>query len=220
MDPVDITNPESRAPPETSTQQKRAASSPLQTDPRNVRTRNDNQLQNDPRTPTASTSTDDVTQTGAIHNSHFPVFKLLRKLNNKLVTAQHHLTFLTELQSNGQVPRGLQIKSAPTGAELDFKSYQEWEEAHILLGNTLRDILIKHWKKTVEELTVHVTELTDSLKVGAKPAQCTLILAIIDKANKAKMTELMTRRVRKQRERTAISEGERGTNQPQNQGPQ
>ena len=87
-------------------QQKRLAST-LQTDQRSVRTKHntdqvptDDQAQSEqPTLPDA----DDNNARSAIHNAHFPMFKLLRKLNNKLVTAQHHKKFLSELKENGQV---------------------------------------------------------------------------------------------------------------------
>ena len=128
-------------------QQKRTAASPLD-DTRNVR--RNTRLEQERPTTSASNLTanqqqnegannaDDNSARSAIHNQFFPKFKLLRKLNNKLVTARHHKTFLLNLQANGQVPKGLQVKSAPTGAELDLTLYHEWEEAHITLSNTLR----------------------------------------------------------------------------------
>ena len=193
------------------TQQKRLASSPLSTEERNTRARLNEQEHNDPEPTTDTANNDDVTKTSAIHNTHFPTFKLLRKINNKYVTAQHHLTFLTNLQLKGQVPRGLQVKSAPTGAELDHRLYKEWEEAHINLANSLRDILIRHWTNTSASLTIVISEITDSLKLSANEEQWSLILQLIEKANNAKIQELATRRRRKEntRERTATLGGGR-----------
>ena len=78
------------------------------------------------------------------------------------------------LKENGQCPKGLQVKSAPTGAELDLELYHRWEEAHITLSNTLRDILIEHWINTEAKfnlITTHTERLENSN--GSTPVQDT-----------------------------------------------
>ena len=204
MDPPKTGEPESDAPPANpeSTQQKRAASSPLNDDLRNTRPRTNGN--DDVTIPIANLNINATpnNENAAIHNKYFPSFKLLRKLNNKLITARHHKTFLTNLQERGQVPRGLQVKSAPTGAELDLQAYKEWEEAHIELANRLRDILIGHWIKTENSLSEQITDITEQLRTNSPPEQSNLILTLIDKANNAKALELETRRRRKARTAT------------------
>ena len=146
------------------TQQKRLAS-PLQEQQRNVRHRPEDDpipTNNEVNLPTTSDANNKPTNS-AINNVFFPTFKLLRKINNKLITARHHKTFLTNLQENGQVPKGLQVKSAPTGAELDLTLYEEWETAHIELANRLRDILIKHWTETELNLQTQLTVINRNL---------------------------------------------------------
>jgi len=193
---------------------KRVASSPLEKDSRNVKPRqgdhdadpqpgnsnatNDDHVQVEENTSHQQPlSANDNTANSAINNQFFPSFKLLRKLNNKLVTAKHHKTFLITLKENGQVPKGLQVKSAPTGAELDLYLYHQWEEAHIELSNKLRDILIKHWITTEANLSNQITDITENLRSKAPPDQVSLIFNLIDKANSSKAEELATRRRRK-----------------------
>jgi len=205
-------------------QQKRKATSPLTEDSRLNKTNPANN--GTPQTDEAQTSTsnqqeqveeqeaNDNTPTPptvniAIHNQYFPTFKLLRKLNNKLITSQHHKTFLIDLKTKGQVPKGLQAKSAPTGAELDLELYHEWELAHIELANRLRDILIRHWSITEANLCNLITEHTEKLRREAPEEQTNLILQLIEKANKDKSEELASRRSRKQQNarRTGTSAG-------------
>ena len=145
MDPTGLDNKAEDIPNQSSTKQKHNAS-PLQEQTRSVRQRHepDNEVSNqattsgdatnEPNTNKADDNTGNANNNipgSAINNIYFPTFKLLRKINNKLVTAKHHRVFLNNLRENGQVPKGLQIKSAPTGAELDLTSYEEWEKAHI-----------------------------------------------------------------------------------------
>jgi len=191
------------------TQQKRVATSPADKEERRVRQnvshtdplRSASNVSLNQQQPTGLESADDNTPRSAIHNQHFPTFKLLRKLNNKIITARHHKTFLVDLQQNGQVPKGLQVKSAPTGAELDLNLYQEWEEAHVILANTLRDILIRHWITTEVNLSNLIRDHTEKLKAAASAPQLTLILGLIDKANESKTQELTSRRRRKENAR-------------------
>ena len=204
MDPVNQATMANQIPitPVNSTQ-KRAATSPLDNDLRNMRSRTTENSDVINSGSTTDIATEQTTNNEAIHNKYFPTFKILRKLNNKLVTARHHKTFLTNLQERGQVPKGLQIKSAPTGAELDLQAYKQWEEAHIELANKLRDILIAHWTKTEAYLSEQITQLTEDLQAESPAQQSTLILTLIEKANNSKALELQSRRRRK--ERTATS---------------
>ena len=55
--------------------------------------------------------TEDLTegvQNIQIQDLNYPTFKLLRRLHNRKVTADHHHTFLTNLRTKNQVPTGLQ----------------------------------------------------------------------------------------------------------------
>ena len=45
----------------------------------------------------------------------------------------------------------LQIKSASTVANLNYKMYKDLKQAHILLANTLKDILTVNQTKTENE---------------------------------------------------------------------
>ena len=177
-----------------------------------------NSSANDQTTPATvnQTDTDAKTQNSAIHNQFFPTFKLLRKLNNKLITAQHHKSFLLGLRENGQCPKGLQVKSAPTGAELDLELYHRWEEAHITLSNTLRDILIEHWINTEAKLLNLITIHTERLEIAAPKEQHELILDLVNKANEAKASELASRRRKKQESarKTGTSGGGQAPPQP------
>jgi len=222
MDPLDSVHQAGSSPAVLTNIQtsKRPASSPLTEDERKTRQRTTTEQQGTPSHTALNTNNatsteppanepenvDDNTTNIAINNQFFPTFKILRKLNNKLVTAQHHRTFLSNLKENGQVPKGLQVKTAPTGAELDLDLLHDWEEAHISLANTLRDILIKHWIYTETHIVNQITEHTERLRIKAPPEQVSLILRLIEKANSSKATELSTRRRRKN-ERTGTSAG-------------
>jgi len=202
---------------------KRPASSPLNKQTRSVRqnTNQETPILTDPDVTEENTANndaannaDDNTIQSAIHNQFFPKFKLLRKLNNKLITARHHKTFLLNLKERGQVPKGLQIKSAPTGAELDLILYHEWEEAHITLSNRLRDILIQHWTNTEDNLTIVISDTTNKLTSEAPTDQSELILQLIEKANESKAQELTTRRRRKENARKTGTSAGGGNPQP------
>lgn len=231
MNPTGLDNRAGSSPNLSTPTSKRPASSPLAAEERQVRIRQEDE--NMPETPPELNNdagasnqplneppqiANDNTQNSAINNIYFPTFKLLRKLNNKLITAQHHKNFLTGLQSNGQVPKGLQLKSAPTGAELDLDLYHQWEEAHIELSNKLRDTLIKHWICTEANLSNLITEHTERLRNIAPPEQTSLILSLITRANTTKATELSARRLRKRANAPGASvEGGPGYTPPTNQ---
>ena len=108
-------------------QPKRKERNSLEIEERNVRIRtNDATSTNQPETaapadiqpatidnPQITVTTDQLTAELSniqIQDINYPTFKLLRRLHNKRVTAEHHVHFLTELKSRNQVPRGLQVK--------------------------------------------------------------------------------------------------------------
>ena len=113
MDPPGHGNQAEIFPNQPSTQQKRNASSPLEQS-RTVRPRHEQETDNEasnlattsgngPNAPTINiadnntgeASANDNTPGSAINNTYFPTFKLLRKINNKLVTANTTMYSLT-----------------------------------------------------------------------------------------------------------------------------
>jgi hypothetical protein len=154
-----------------------------------------------------------VTTNPAISNRHFALFKSLRKLNSKRITARHHLDFLTSLKDKHLIPKGLQAKSINTGLELPPDLYEEWEDAHIQLGNSRRDILIRYWQRQYSELEVSIDTTQTRLNTTASPEELNHIENTLEKTRSARSQELKSRRLQKAGQRTADSGGENNQNQ-------
>lgn len=136
---------------------------------------------------------------GPIRNIAFPTYKLLRRQHMKLTTATHHAQFLKNLQENHQVPKGLKPKVTVTTAELPRSLYIRWEQAHIELANTLRDILLEHWEITKESLDYEISQTYSELSEICSPEEMTTIDQLITKSKTNKVTELQQRRMTKEK---------------------
>lgn len=165
-----------------------------------------------PSTTPATTSGQEPVNT-PISNKHFATFKSLRKLNSKLLTAQHHLEFLVNLREKNLIPRGLQAKPVNTGLELPPDLYELWENCHISLGSSRRDILIKHWERQQADFQKSIYEAQSRLKTQTTPEELNKINTTLDKTKEVKTTELQARRLRKAERKTADSGGENQDNQ-------
>jgi hypothetical protein len=150
-----------------------------------------------PQTSTADDS--DVDQDGPIRNTTFPMYKLYRRLNMKLTSAKHHLQFLTNLKENHQVPKGLKPKVTVTTTELPARLFIRWEQAHIELANSLRDILLDHWQEVVTETESELQRIFDDLKPLCTQEELNTILSLIKKAITQKEEELQKKRTNKER---------------------
>jgi hypothetical protein len=151
-----------------------------------------------------------------ISNKYFATFKSLRKLNSKAVTADHHLTFLKNLREKNLVPKGLQVKAVNIGIELPPDLYEQWENAHIALASSRRDILIQYWQRHMTNLQKAISEATARLgTVGATEEEITHITNTLVQTRVNKEEELKARCLRKNtRETAASARGGGGTTTP------
>jgi len=157
---------------------------------------------------TPSTANTGETNNKPISNQHFAVFKNLRKLNSKGITAKHHLEFLQSLKEKNLVPKGLQVKPVNIGLELPSDLYEKWENSHIRLANDRRDILISYWERHLAQLEQTILEAQARLTSTATTEELAYIVTALDKTKKSKADELKERRQRKQQNAlTATSEG-------------
>ena len=129
----------------------------------------------------------------------FPTYKLYRRQHLKLSTARHHVEFLTTLRTNHQAPKGLKPKVTTTTTELPPALYIRWEQAHIELANTLRDILLEHWQTTVTEVDNLLMRTYKDLESLCNPEELNTIQSLVTKATATKSTELQQRRTNKDR---------------------
>jgi hypothetical protein len=141
----------------------------------------------------------DVEQDGPIRSTTFPMYKLYRRLNMKLTSAKHHLQFLSNLRENHQVPKGLKPKATVTTTELPARLFIRWEQAHIELANSLRDILLDHWQEVVTETESELKRIFDDLKPICTQEELNTILSLIKKAVTQKEEELQKKRTNKER---------------------
>ena len=156
------------------------------------------QSNQDARPPeTTAEPTPPATTKQSMRTTIFPIFKSFRKLNNKLTTSNHHLEFLSTLKENGQVPRGLKIKTSTTTAELPPHLYQRWEIAHIELSNNLRDILIEYWHEICIRVRKQMEIVYDQLETNCTEDELNLVHKIIEESAIARQKELKERRSKK-----------------------
>ena len=198
---------------------KRKERNSLEIEERNVRIRtNDATSTNQPETaapadiqpatidnPQITVTTDQLTAELSniqIQDINYPTFKLLRRLHNKRVTAEHHVHFLTELKSRNQVPRGLQVKPVTPPSDINRTLYLKWERAYIGLNITIRDILIEHWTLIATQANAEIESLTECLQQQAMQEEYDHITKLLETSNTAKQTELQSKRGRKGRSRS------------------
>lgn len=181
---------------------------------RNTRTRTEPTLDNDEHPTEEEQSTDDQDDTteGPIKNTIFPIYKLLRKHNLKIITAQHHKEYLTNLQQLERVPKGLKPKITTTTTELPPSLFIRWEKAHIALACTLRDILLDYWNELETKLRSEIDKISEELSESCTTEEFNLINTIIGKASLKKREELKTRRSKKTKPRGGTA-GSAATNQ-------
>lgn len=111
------------------------------------------------------------------------------------------------------VPKGLQAKAVNTGLELPPDLYELWENAHITLGNTRRDILIQYWSRQLSDLEKAINEATARLNTTGTDEEVEQITTTQNKTKLSKAEELKTRHLRKAENAIAASGG--GNTKPQ-----
>ena len=159
-------------------------------------------------TDTAPTTANPITQGNSpISNIHFATFKNLRKLNSKVVTANHHLEFLRSLKERNLVPKGLQVKAVNIGLELPSDLYEQWENSHIKLANDRRDILIEYWDRQINTLESSIIEAQPRLAQIATEDEIEKITGTLERTKITKTNELKARRLQKAANVAAASGG-------------
>lgn len=192
--------------PASGTPSKRVNTTPLQDD-RNVRTRLELENINDvSKTKSLPQVSEEEDTDGPIRNSVFPIYKLLRRQNSRLVVAEHHMNFLLKLCENKQAPKGLKIKVTTTTVELPRDLFVKWETAHVDLANRLRDLLCEYWTRLCEDLNKEIQQTIDELTSTCTQEELITINLLIEKASSKKKQELSTKRITK-----AKNLGRRGT---------
>lgn len=144
--------------------------------------------------PIETIADDEPTDTldGPIRNTVFPTYKLFRKQHLALTGAEHHMEFLTKLHQNQQVPKGLKPKVTTTTVELPPKLFLRWEQAHLDLASTLRDILHEYWELKAQECHSESKKTYTILEQQCSEEELQIINSLISKANIKKKEDLTT----------------------------
>jgi hypothetical protein len=171
---------------------KRQANTPLN-EQKQKSTRFDQKDDNNKEEDATRTTTESEDTDGPMRNIVFPIYKLLRRQNTKLVVAQHHRTFLEKLREQNQAPKGLKVKVATTTVELPRLLYIKWETAHIELSNKLRDILWEYWTLQVQSHRNEIQDTIRELSSLCTQEELVIINSSIEKICKKKTEELTNR---------------------------
>ena len=165
-------------------------------------------------TPTPSTSTQTLTEDGAmdttsavdtkskqithISQDNVASFRILRKVAKALTRATYNKGTLQTALTEKRLPKGLSPSKIPLKIpDVSIDTQIAWESAHVELNKTLTTILKNHWEERIKILAEDYQKTLRGIRDRSKPEEVQFILNLIIEYQTETVTALDARTAKK-----------------------